>query len=45
MNAMEWLLTFALVYAVVFAYCVIDVPDLCARTAHLIVDRIHGGTR
>ncbi|MEX3101187.1 MULTISPECIES: hypothetical protein [unclassified Streptomyces] len=43
---MEWLLWFAVLYAVGFAYCVIDVPDLCARAAHLIADRIrHGGIR
>lgn len=46
MTAMEWLLAFALAYAVWFAYCAIDVPDLCARAAHLIADRIrHGGIR
>ena len=43
---MEWLLRFAVLYAVAFAYCAIDVPTLCARAAHLIADRIrHGGIR
>lgn len=43
---MTALLTFALAYAVWFAYCAIDAPTLCARVAHLIANRIrHGGTR
>ncbi|WP_165854450.1 hypothetical protein [Streptomyces sp. V2] len=46
MIVVEWLLWFAIFYAVAFAYCAIDVPDLCARAAHLISDRIHrGGVR
>lgn len=46
MTAVEWLLWFAICWAVFLAYAATDVPSLCARVAHLLADRIrHGGTR
>ncbi|WP_338683832.1 hypothetical protein QD712_25525 [Streptomyces acidiscabies] len=43
---MEWLLWGSICWTVWLAYCALDVPDLCARAAHLISDRIrHGGAR
>ena len=46
MTAMEWLLWFAAIWAVLFAYCATDAPALTARAAHFLADRIrHGGTR
>lgn len=43
MNALEWLLWFAVFCALFLAYCALDVPTLCARAAHLLAARIRSG--
>lgn len=45
MSAVEWLLWFTVAWAVFLAYAASNVPALCARLAHILAERLFGGTR
>lgn len=46
MTGVEWLLWFAIAWAVFLAYCATDAPALTARAAHFLADHLrHGSTR